>query len=169
MPASLSASTISGQISWWRRTYSSSYPGLTSRTHAYCAICPPSSFRLRRTRGRAVCEPLACVRVLVIQGRAWLEVQDDDGDSCFLDRGEDLRARRVGSGVTEDVIHPLFREPFARGVRFRGRVDEAWRDDRGPPADPLLDAPLVAFQPLLQPVELFPVGLEPDPKDPDFR
>src|SRR5215203_3569681 len=46
MPASLSASTISGQISWWRRTYSSSYPGLTSKTHAYCAICPlaPSDF-----------------------------------------------------------------------------------------------------------------------------
>src|SRR5918993_2180197 len=41
MPASLSASTISGQISWWRRTYSSSYPGLTSRTHAYWVIRPP--------------------------------------------------------------------------------------------------------------------------------
>src|SRR3712207_661826 len=46
MPASLSTSTISGQLSWWRRTYSSSYPGLTSKTHAYCAICPlaPSEF-----------------------------------------------------------------------------------------------------------------------------
>src|ERR687898_485660 len=35
MPAERNASTISGQISWWRRTYSSSYPGLTSRTHAH--------------------------------------------------------------------------------------------------------------------------------------
>src|SRR3954454_20924625 len=41
MPADRSASTISGQISRRRRTYSSSYPGLTPRTHAYAAIRPP--------------------------------------------------------------------------------------------------------------------------------
>src|SRR5215217_7920495 len=88
---------------------------------------------LGHAAGRAVREPLSGVRMRVVEGGTWLEVQDDHRDPGLTDRGQDLRARRVGGGVAEDEIHPLFGEPFARSVRFRGRIDEAWRDDRRPP------------------------------------
>src|SRR5215207_3350622 len=123
---------------------------------------------LGHATGRAVREPLACIRILVIQRGAWLEVQDDHWNPRSLDRGQDLRTRCVGGGVAEDEIHPLFREPLACSVCFRGSVDETGRDDLGPPTDPLLDAPLVAFQPLLEAAELSPVGFEPDAEDADL-
>src|ERR687895_2008785 len=95
MPASLRAPTISGQISWWRRTYSPSYPGLTSKIHAYCAICPPNSFRLLRTTDRAGVRPCeACPsgslrRYGAVVRRAF-------------------GARRVGGGVAEERFPASF-------------------------------------------------------------
>src|SRR5215207_11436358 len=111
MPASLRAPTISGQISWWRSTYSSSYPGLTSKTHAYCAICPPNSFRLRRTRDRAGVRPCAACprgglrRYVAVVRRAF-------------------GARRVGGGVAEERF-PVSVEPDHKDPDQRPRSSPA--------------------------------------------
>src|SRR5215204_6503861 len=58
MPAERNASTISGQISSCRLLYSSSYPGLTSRTHAYCAIRSPPLIPsdLEELQGQQACD-----------------------------------------------------------------------------------------------------------------
>ena len=42
---------------------------------------------LGHATGRAVREPLARVRVLVVERGAWLEVQDDDGDPALWTAG----------------------------------------------------------------------------------
>src|SRR5918997_6283501 len=150
MPASLSTFTISGQISWWRRTYSSSYPGLTSKTHAYCAICPLSSFRVRRTRDRAGARPCAaCPRGGLRRGRS--------GASALLapgvhERGGRQREPETAVGVPDPQRRsgqrlPLGSEhlelPFA-GLRYG-------EDRDGPCLDAELHGDAVARLPVVDP------------------
>src|SRR5207249_3782043 len=61
-------------------------------------------------------------------------------------------------------------EPVACRTSCVGRIDETGGDDRRAELrEPLLQAPLVALEPLAQPFELRPVRGEPDREDADPR
>ncbi len=72
--------------------------------------------------------------------------------------------------MAQDEVDLAAREAVPRLARALRGVDEAGGHHlRAEGCDALLDAPLVALDALEQTVELTPVGLEPDPEDPDPR
>jgi hypothetical protein len=125
---------------------------------------------LRDAARRAVGQPLARVRVRVVQGRRRLQPEQHDGHPRGLEGGEDLARGRVGHRVAEHEVDLRGGEAVPRLARLGGRVHQSRADHVGPQlAHPRLDALLIALDAVAEPVELVPVGLEPDPEDPDPR
>ena len=123
---------------------------------------------LRHAARRAVGQPLAGAGVRVVERRARLEAEHDDRRLRRL-RHRQHRARgRVGDGVAEHEVDLRGREAVARLAARSARVDEPGGDDvPAERADALLDAALVALDPLAEARELRPVGVQADPEHPD--
>ena len=125
---------------------------------------------LRHAAGRAVREPLARRHRLVVEAARRLQVEDHDRHLRGLHRRQHLRGRRVGRRVEHDDVDAAGGEQVARLARALGGVDETGRDDIGAElGEPPLDVALVAEQPLVQALELRPVGGQADAQEPDAR
>lgn len=69
------------------------------------------------------------IKALVIDGRDWLKVQDNDRDACFLHHGQHRRAEGIRRDIQKDNVHIRAPEYVRRFPRFLWRVHHAGVDD----------------------------------------
>jgi hypothetical protein len=85
-----------------------------------------------------------------------------------LDRRQNLAARRIGSDIAYDQLHPFADEQVA-GSRGAGRrVHQARVNDVAELVQMTVDNALVAFQPTLEAFELRPVCGQANAEQPDL-
>ena len=122
---------------------------------------------LGHTTGAAIGQPGRRVRVGVLHGRDWLQVEHQHRRTPPLHRRQHLRGGRIGADVTDDQIHVVGSKLVARRLRGRSRIDQPRRHNLRPHfCQPSFHLLLVANQQIPQPLKLRPIGRQPDPKNP---
>ena len=106
----------------------------------------------------------------VIDRSFWLQVEHNDR-GLDLGHGSEHRARdRIGGGVQKNQIHLRLPKRLAGGKRFVGVIHHAQVDHLHIGSMQALRHLLhIAFQPLLQAVKLWPVGVQTDAEQTDFE
>ena len=122
------------------------------------------SGNFRNAAGGAVGQPLARVRVGIIERRAGLQVQDHHGSLRVLDDRQDLGGSGVGSHVAEDQIDAGSAKGCPGLLGFVRIVHQAGADHGGPLADALFHFALVTLQPFFESVKLRPVRRQANPE-----
>ena len=108
------------------------------------------------------------VERLVVDGRGGLQVQNDHRHLGAADDRQHGRRQGVGRDVQEDQIDVGLAEVVAGTQRLFGRVDQAEVDDLDARAASFSSVCCkIAFSRSFEPVELRPVGVEPDAEQAD--
>ena len=128
--------------------------------------------------GLTVSQPLAGhaspvaqrIECVVVDGSRRLQIQHDDRPARPLHDGQHRRRERISRYIKEDQLHaPLF-EQTCRPLGLAGFVHHARIDHfRTEPLHSLGDAPAISVEAGEQPVELSPIGVEPDTEQAYFH